>query len=65
MIKKIKNYHNQEGDLLKALEFVSEQLAKWSLNDGPLTNLPNETQHELERLEVILENTIVPAGGKW
>ena len=56
-----------ESKLLKALVAVSEQLAKWSLNDGCLDfkNITNDEQEEKERLELVLEEAIVGAGGKW
>jgi hypothetical protein len=45
---------------LEALEIVSNQLAKWSLNDGPLSynHLSNNEQRELEWLECLLEKVI-------
>ena len=59
----------QEKELLTALETVSEQLAEWSLNKGPLDygngHLSNQAHQELERLEAVLENAIVQAGGQW
>jgi hypothetical protein len=57
----------KEHEFLKALELVSELLAKWSLNDGPLDykNISNDEARELQHLEVVLENAIVSANGKW
>jgi len=55
--------------MLSTLEAVSEQLAEWSLNGGPLDlGAGKVSMHEhsqLEYLERRLEDAIVSAGGKW
>jgi len=60
---------NNGAELLATLELVSEQLAEWSLNSGPLDygngRISSHEQKQLERLEEALENVIVPAGGEW
>ncbi len=59
----------QNKKLLVALEFVSEQIAAWSLNKGPLDfgngSISNHQQREVERLDLVLEEAIVFAGGNW
>jgi hypothetical protein len=56
-------------ELLMALEVVSETIARWSNNGGPLdysrTHISGSEWRELNELNVILENAIVGAGGDW